>query len=365
MGKIDIILVANSPGELSSLVKPVAAELARHPAYRVILVLTPCQYNSGKELDYVKTLPGIDLVVSASEFKSWALLNKKPPIEFAPKGLVLYLGGDLAYPIIIAKKLHYPPYAYINERLAWKKAYKKFFVPDEATKQLFNRGLSPDKLINVGNLMVDSVQANATWRPEKNVITFMPGSRSWEIDYMTPFYEQVIKNIKAQTSNIKIQLVSSPFIKATPIAGAKLVSFEEINNSELVVTIPGTNTALIAARGIPQLVVFPLNNPEVIPMDGLGNYVGRLPILGKLFKQWVANMINKKTKYFALPNMKASRLIAPEIRGIISPAQVAGKVIELLNDEAGRGKMSLELTAAMGQPGAAKKIAEEINAAIS
>jgi lipid-A-disaccharide synthase len=136
-------------------------------------------------------------------------------------------------------------------------------------------------------------------------------------------------------------------------------------NSEVVVTIPGTNTAKIAARGIPMVVVFPLNHPEVIPMEGIADLIGKIPILGKNFKKWVAETVNAKTKYFALPNQKADREIAPEIRGIIDPLGVAMKVVELLKHPEIRETMSSDLVASMGGPGAAKKIVEEINAGIS
>jgi lipid-A-disaccharide synthase len=196
------------------------------------------------------------------------------------------------------------------------------------------------------------------------VITFMPGSRKWEIDYMTPFYRQTIELIKAEAPQVRFQVVSSPFVRAHSINGAKTINFEDIHNSELVITIPGTNTAKIAARGIPQIVVFPLNHPEVIPLEGLADLLGKLPVMGKPFKRWVAGLVNKKTQFFALPNQKAGREVAPEIRGVIEPLGVAMKAVELLRDPAARQRMSLELTAALGKPGAAKKIVEEICAGV-
>jgi len=212
--------------------------------------------------------------------------------------------------------------------------------------------------------MVDSVQSLKKWDPEPRVLTFMPGSRKWEIDYMTPLYKKVIELIKKVSQEVKFQVVSSPFIKAHPIEGAKTIEFDDIDNSELVVTIPGTNTAKIAARGIPMLVVFPLNHPEVIPLEGLAEVIGRFPLMGKPFKKVVANLVNNRTRFFALPNQKAGREITPELRGKLDPISVAFRTMLLLNDPAKREKMSRELVEAMGKPGAAKKIAEEICGAI-
>lgn len=362
MTTTDIVLVANSPGELSALVKPVAEEFSRDNTKRLTLVLTPCQYTSGREKEFTKTLKGISQLVTAAEYKNWAFLNRRPPAVFSGRGAVLFLGGDLAHAMLIARKLKYPAYAYIDERIAWKGFYKKFFVPDQSS---YDKFAPLEKLEIVGDLMVDSVAGLPRWSPEKEVVTFMPGSRAWEISYMTPLYKEIMALIKKEIPGAQFQLVSSPFVPAQPIEGAKIISFAELANSEVIVTIPGTNTAKVAARGVPLVVVFPLNHPEVIPLEGIADLIGKLPILGKKFKRFVAETVNARTKYFALPNQKADREIAPEIRGIIDPLGVAMKVVELLKHPEQRQAMSAELTAAMGGPGAARKIAEEINAGLS
>jgi len=365
MKNLDLVLIANSPGELSALVIPVVEEISKERSLRVILVLTPCQYLSGKELEFAERVPGISEIISADEYKKWLFLNQKPKrVKFAEKGAVLFLGGDLAHAMLVARKLKFPAYAYIQEHLAWKGFYKKFFVPDLDTYQKFSKRAPKSKLKIVGNLMVDSVSKLKKWAPEENVITFMPGSRCWEIDYMTPFYKKVIEIIKNEMPDAKFQIVSSPFVRAHPIEGAKMVEFDQIQNSEIVVTIPGTNTAKVGARGIPMVVVFPLNHPEVIPLEGLADLIGKIPVMGKAFKKALAHIVNQKTRFFALPNQKAEREIVPEIRGMIDPLSVALKVLLLLNDKEKRKTMSIELINAMGKPGAAGKIVEEINAAL-
>ncbi|MFH1386309.1 MAG: hypothetical protein ABIH50_01420 [bacterium] len=359
----NVVLVANSPGELSALVRPVAAELAKNT--QIILVLTPCQYTSGREVEFAKTIPAISRIITAAEYKKWALLNQKPSgIAFSGQGVVLFLGGDLAHAMVVAKKLKYPAYAYLNERIAWKGFYTKFFVADEDAYKSFAKQVTKEKLQIVGNLMVDSVADLKKWAPETNVVTFMPGSRKWEIDYMTPFYKEVIMILRKQHPGLQFQIVSSPFVKADPIEGVKTIGFKDLYNSELVVTIPGTNTALIGARGIPMIVVFPLNKPEVIPMEGLAGLIGSIPFLGKAFKGLAANLINKKTRFFALPNQKGKSEIIPEIRGKITAAQVAASISSLLNNKEKRQTMSNELLKALGPAGAAKNIVEAINAGI-
>ena len=355
----DIVIVVNSPGELSALAKPVAETIhAKNPTRRIFLVLTPCQYTSGKELEYIRTIKGITQTITQKEYKSWILKNQKPKIDFSSQGTVLFLGGDLAHAVLIAKKLKYPAYAYVQDYIGWVGFYKKFLVPDtQSLAKLDRRGLLKDKIEAIGNLMVDSIQELPKWQPQENVITFMPGSRAWQIKHTTPIYEKIKANIESQISNIEFRLVSSPFETAIDIPGTKMISFEEAHNSELVITIPGTNTARLAARGIPMLVVFPLDNIDVIPLEGIAHYISKIPYFGIRLKKKFAEIMNKQTRFFALPNIKADKEVIEEIRGIINPAEVANKAIALLKDKTKRQQMSAELIQAMGQAGAAKQIA--------
>jgi len=355
----DIVIVVNSPGELSALAKPVAETIhAKNPTRRIFLVLTPCQYTSGKELEYIETIKGITQTITQNEYKSWILKNQKPKIDFASNGGVLFLGGDLAHAVLIAKKLKYPAYAYVQDYIGWVGFYKKFFVPDiQSLAKLDRRGLLKDKIEIIGNLMVDSIQELPKWQPQENVITFMPGSRAWQIKHTTPIYKRIMHEISQLAPDTSYQVVSSPFETAIDIPDAKTISFEEAHNSELVITIPGTNTARLAARGIPMLVVFPLDNIDVIPLEGIAHYISKIPYFGIRLKKKFAEIMNKQTRFFALPNIKADKEVVEEIRGVIDPAQVATKAIALLKDKQKRQQMSAELIQAMGQAGAAKQIA--------
>lgn len=366
MQNFDVIIVANSPGELSALVKPVAETLAdKLKDTRIILVLTPCQYTSGKELEYIKTIRGISEIIPAQDYKNWILKIKKPQINFNSTGLVLYLGGDLAHAMMVANKVQYPAFAYVQDFIGWPGFYKKFFIPDTQSQiKLDRRGLLRNKLQIVGNLMVDSVSDLPKWTPQKNVITFLPGSRNWQINHMTPIYKDIISCIKYRNPNIKFQLVSSPFMPAKEIPDVKIISFEEAHNSELVITIPGTNTARLAARGIPMISIFPLDNPDVIPLEGIGHFITKIPFIGSKIKRKIVDIANKQTKFFALPNIKADKEIVEEIRGIIDPEEIAHKAIQLLNNLPKRQQMSIDLIKSLGEPGAAQKIGEEINEAL-
>jgi len=362
--------VANSPGELSALVKPVAEQFKKKlPEARLILILTPCQYASGKEVEFAQKTLKVDEILSAESYKKWMLKNQLP-FALNGSGIMLFLGGDLMHAALIAKKTNYPAYAYLAGRyIGWRSFFKKFFVADAS---LFK---NPEKIEEVGDLMADSItalskeQAREKWhlKAEDLVLAFMPGSRKWEIDQVLPLYEKIGKILKKALPALQLQLIISPFISMKDIETCAahhlfevFAPLDSITAADLVLTIPGTNTAQIAALGLPMLVLFPLDNPEVIPLEGLLHYICCLPILGSLIKKSLAFWVNKKTKFFALPNIKARREVVPEIRGKINPQEAARQIIELLSNKSQLKDTSRELKAIMKSSGAAEKIVEEI-----
>ena len=383
MNKTDIVLVANSPGELSALVKPVArAFKEKSKDSRVILFLTPCQYASGKEVEYARKNLAVDEIVSAEEYRKW-LFGKTLPFTFGSSGVCLFLGGDLLHATMIAKKLNYKAYAYLSGNLiGWANFFRKFFIPDRQALEYFLKKRIPDEKLKVtGDLMAEGInsqsrnEARAAWHldPQSLVVAFMPGSRKWEIAFMLPLYEKIGKILKKNDPELKLMLIVSQFVSVETFLEYKehhifdvFANFESLNAADLAVTIPGTNTAQIAALGLPMLVVFPLDKPEVIPLEGVIHYISNIPVIRYPIKRFIAWLINKKTKFFALPNIKANREIVPEIRGKIDPQFAAEAIIKLLKDKAKLSQMSKEVKEAMGESGAASYIVEEIlNEALS
>ncbi|MFA4967893.1 MAG: hypothetical protein WC624_06755 [Candidatus Margulisiibacteriota bacterium] len=374
---MDIVLVANSPGELSALVRPIAQKikgLAKDA--RIILIMTPCQYASGMEVEFAQKNLAVDRVFSANDYKKW-MFGGKPPMEFDRAGACLFLGGDLLHASLIAKKLGYKAYAYLpGKYINWLKAYQKFFLPDyKMFDHFFKKGIPTNKLSVVGDLMVDGSaglkkqEAKEKWQlnAEHPIVAFMPGSRKWEIDVMLPLYEKIGENLKALVPDLKLMLIVSQFVPVDSFLKYQehqifdvFAPFDSVPAADMVITIPGTNTAQIAAQGVPMIVVFPLDRPEVIPLEGLVHYISSIPGLKTPFKKMIAWLVNKNTKYFALPNIKADREIVREIRGKIDPLAVAKITAEMLNDKEQLNSVGKSLKESMGMPGAADKIAREI-----
>jgi lipid-A-disaccharide synthase len=381
MENLEFVIVANSPGELSSFVKPVVEKIksktGKQCQARISLFLTPCQFSSGREIEYAKSL-GVDQIISAEEYRKWILgihFNKK--FSFKYKGIVLYLGGDLLHAVLVAKKLGYKVYAYLHgQKGTWKSVFQRFYVVDEkAQKKLLHSGLTEDNVKIAGDLMLNSVktlpkaESIKIWKLDTNkpIVAFLPGSREWEINYMLPFYEIVGLELKKIIPGIQLILIVSPF---TPLDQIELrmqsnlfdmmAPLSSITAADLAVTIPGTNNAQIAAAGIPLLMLLPINNVRDIPLVGILHYFTQIPILGPILKRIAAEIICKKTKFFSLPNMKAQKLIVPELKGRITPEEVVEKILELLNNPNQLKTIESDLKKVMGESNAAEIIVGDI-----
>ena len=136
--------------------------------------------------------------------------------------------------------------------------------------------------------------------------------------------------------------------------------FDAMSASDLIVTIPGTNTAEVAVIGTPMISIFPMDSFNMIPLEGTLDLIGRIPVLGYYLKKKYVKMMFEKTRFFAIPNIKTGRSIVPELTGNIQAIDVADRINKLLNTPDILKEMSGELRTALGGPGAAKKIAQEI-----
>jgi lipid A disaccharide synthetase len=129
----------------------------------------------------------------------------------------------------------------------------------------------------------------------------------------------------------------------------------------MIITIPGTNTAEVAIIGTPMISVFPLASSEMIPLEGIWDLIGRIPVLGYFFKRYYVKIVQSLTGFFAIPNIKAGRMVTPEFKGDIPPYKLAQEAEKLLKDPSKMAVISKDLKTSLGIIGAAERIAEEIN----
>jgi len=59
----------------------------------------------------------------------------------------------------------------------------------------------------------------------------------------------------------------------------------------------------------------------VVP--GLAGYLHRVPLIGVPLKIWLAHKIGRRFRFLAQPNIDAGRQVVPELRGVLTAADVA------------------------------------------
>lgn len=130
--------------------------------------------------------------------------------------------------------------------------------------------------------------------------------------------------------------------------------------ADLALTIPGSNTAEMAAFGLPMVVVLPLQWPEEIPLEGLPGLLGGIPWLGPAIKRRVVHRLERSLGFVALPNRKAGRRVVPELRGEVTPELIGRELAAWLDDGPRRAGVRRELEALRGATGAARRVAAQV-----
>ncbi|MBI2251845.1 MAG: hypothetical protein HYU63_03700 [Armatimonadetes bacterium] len=402
----DIILITNSPGELSSWVKNTLEKLKSLSSDRIIILLVPCPYASGKEEEIAKNLEGVDLVIAPGDFIKFLLGLYPNGYKPAKAGVVVFLGGDFWHALLIAKKLKFPAAAYSMRASRWNKYFEYLGVSDNSVKEFLIKWGYPEKNIEVaGNLMFDQVcpvykkeEALKLWNlTEENIIIgIFPGSRLYHVRESLPFFLKAAEEIKENFSQARFFLGLSPFItlnelktclKPSPsgIEGtsAELFSKEKINYlktkngilvqvvnqyqydlmnlSALALTIPGTNTAELAVLGTPMIVASSWK--AKIPRGGLTGFLGS--ILTGYAKKKFLFWILKRIKYTALPNQMAKEEIVPEIIVENKAREITQVAVELLKDKKKQEEMSLKLKNLIKRNSSSEKMAHLILKALN
>ncbi|HWR29891.1 MAG TPA: hypothetical protein VN631_08645, partial [Negativicutes bacterium] len=130
--------------------------------------------------------------------------------------------------------------------------------------------------------------------------------------------------------------------------------------TDIAIVLPGTNNLQCAALGIPFIMLMPLNSIENVPFEGLlGLLYPRFFPFNHL-KKWIIAWMSPRVPYMSMVNRMAGRMLAPEIRGILTSIGVADAASALWRDTERRGKLRSDLLELTRERGAARMIAEEI-----
>ena len=122
-----VVIVSNGPGELATWVKPVLDHLIGQKSmsinsndlnYKLVLTLVPCPNATGKEFAVANDWQILDLIIPAKHFLK--LLLKPSSFGIWPKnGVVVFLGGDQFWNILLAKRLGYQSITYAEWIARW------------------------------------------------------------------------------------------------------------------------------------------------------------------------------------------------------------------------------------------------------
>ncbi len=346
-------------------------------------------------------------IVPARDYVRFALGRN---VASAPEraDLVLYLGGDLMHAARVRARLGARGRAYKFSRKRYNEAFERVYAVDEKNVAALERAGVPRARIEVvGNLAIDGALAEAAGAfasaegdepaiPTDGVLV-LPGTRRHEVANLVPFFLQTALQLRALDPALNVAFAISPFTPVDELeralatgghpnvwgARGRVVRTEggialqaagderlypvvrdamrHAPQARLVLTIPGTKCVELAALGVPALVVVPLNVPEVVVINGPLQYVERLPLLGTPLKRAAVVAVDRRFPVTTQPNMDAGEMLMPELRGTLTPGEVARRVAAYAADAPARERAATTLRALYARhAGASERLARSL-----
>lgn len=376
---VDILILSNGPGEVTTWVLPVVKALRQklgndRDKVRISVVLSPCPNASGKETEIVASYPEVDRVQSATHFFPFLFWGKTAANwDWRTIGVVLFLGGDQFFPLVIGSRLGYKTVVYAEWEARWYRWLDCFAVMNQSVKAKVPQKYH-HKITVVGDLMTDVPQYDhksmLTGENSQELIGLLPGSKSAKLAQGVPlslaiasylqqkrpqtrcvipvaptldlttlarFADPQKNPIIAKFGGISAQLVNSnpPFLETSTGVRVELVTqfpaYDLLCQCSLCITTVGANTAQLGALGIPMIVLLPTQQLDAMrSWDGIPGFLANLPLLGSLFAKIINGLVIKQGRLFAWPNIWAKSEIVPELVGELQPADLAEMVLDFL-----------------------------------
>ncbi|NMG18911.1 lipid-A-disaccharide synthase [Brasilonema bromeliae] len=162
----DILILSNAPGEVTTWVPPVVRQLRQQLGddrnqIRISVVLSPCPNSSGKEADIAKSYPEVDRVQAAEHFWQFLLWGKTfENWDWRDRGVVVFLGGDQFFSVVIGKRLRYRTVVYAEWDARWHSMIDRFGVMKPAVAERVPKKFA-HKFSVVGDLMQEAQDLEA------------------------------------------------------------------------------------------------------------------------------------------------------------------------------------------------------------
>jgi lipid-A-disaccharide synthase len=390
------LAIVNGPGEVAGWLTPFAGALSeRAPGAHLTAALLPCVFATGTEAHVLRAVSGVHDVLSTDETLHLILHARRngKRTELDRPDAIVHFGGELTLSLLLARRLGAPLLLYAEHESLWSKFADRVFLARSKTTSA-----AEGSALEIGNLMVDAAiarvnrTANTTIPPDVRTIALFPGSRAVIASRMLPFLLRVASEVAERVPHLRWVVARSEFLAPAVLTNtdrrpttsaldaerftakgsngdlrvetesgvvARVLSpAAAMQRADLAITIPGTNTAELAALGIPMIVVLPAYELERLPLPGLGGHLGRLPVLGPAIKRVIANSYIRWRRHWAHPNLATGQRLVPELVGRIRATDVACAVCDAID----RRDPSLpdRLRAAMGAPGSARRLVDEV-----
>ncbi|MBZ8179217.1 glycosyltransferase family protein [Oscillatoria salina] len=404
MVKYDILILANGPGEVTTWVRPVVKALREKLAsqtrqIRISVVLSPCSHATGTEAQVAQSYPEVDRTQAAKDFFPFLLWGKTAQNwDWCDKGVVVFLGGDQFFPVVIGKRLGYRTVIYAEVEARWYQFGDRFGVRKPEIIAKVPEKYHP-KFTVVGDLMADIAQVSD--EREEEIIGILPGSKSLKLIPGVPFTCAIAEYIHSQRPQTRFVIPVAPTLDIETLArfgdrqhnpvipkfgnvSAKLVTdeshfyletinglkielftefpaYELLAKCSLCLTTVGANTAELAALAVPMIVLLPTQQLDVMrAWDGIPGLLANLPLIGGNFAKIINWLVLRKKHFYAWANIWANAEIVPELVGNLQAEDVAGMAIDYLENPTKLESMRERLRQVRGEIGAAEKLAKII-----
>lgn len=434
---VDIVLLTNGPGEVVTWVRPVVRALrglapeaapASAPmpeqaqgSARISVVLAPCPYASGQEADAVRRIPGVDRV-ARPEWLPGLLRSGDTPAgwDWRRRGVVVFLGGERANTLKLARRLNYPSLIYAERDLRRLRQVDAMALRVESLLRKVPRRLR-DRVRVVGDLVADTTAGGAVDAASRaalnarlgideatRVIGLLPGSKDAKLTQGVPFVLGVAREIARRRPDVclllplaptltldqlldyadparnpMVKVIGGPRVRLLPPTragtlpclvtddGLRVQVWDEspaadaLTRCDLALTTVGAVTAELGVLAVPMLVFFLTHKLDALnTWTGVTGRVTGLAIIGvhlrRLVNRAFFTWIRFSKQRFAWPNLWAKADVVPELLGAYTPAQGADLILDYLDDSPHLAEMSAKLQTLRAPAGASARLADLI-----
>lgn len=375
---------------------------------RITVILSPCSNGTGNEAEVVRAFPEVDRVQGAEHFYAFLLWGQTAAgWDWHTSGVVLFLGGDQFFPVVIGRRLGYKILIYAEWVARWARWVDGFAVTSVSVRDALSAQYR-DKCAIVGDVMRDLAVTADLDHNAPEIVGILPGSKAMKLAQGVPgaiaiahylhqlrpqthcaivvaptvtvakllqFSDPAYNPVAAQVlKNLSIQFIDNegknPYLLTS--SGVKIELWtafphtENLRQCTLCFTTIGANTAQLAALGIPMIVGIPLWQIDAMrAWDGLPGLLANTPLMGKLFSRLFNSVMYqiyiRRRRLYAWPNIWAGqREIVPELVGDYSALDFAKIICQYLEHPEKLAQMRQELRQVRGDSGASDRVAQLI-----